>query len=183
MSVRSARYYAYIFPTGSIISSGVRWNWDSSKETNTATRYVSLSFIIPMNFEYRDQLKSPIHFLIVLCYDIWPLGAWAACALPHLKTCTFSTWFWPLLWIDLLLLHFLGENPVIIWWSQKKPCCTSSCCCVAMILSFVDSFLLLLYSRDEWRKAKESGDYKTLLKFLTAAFDSFADINAVFKVC
>ena len=61
--------------TGSVISSGARWNCDSSKEINTGTRYVSLSFIIYVNFEFRDRLKSPIHFLIILRYDIWPPGA------------------------------------------------------------------------------------------------------------
>ena len=53
----------------SIISSGAHWNCDSSKEINTGTRYVSLSFIIPVNFEFRDRLKSPIHFLIILRYE------------------------------------------------------------------------------------------------------------------
>ena len=63
---RGAVSSLYIFPTGSVISSGARWNCDSSKEINTGTRYVSLSFIIPVNFEFRDRLKSPIHFLINL---------------------------------------------------------------------------------------------------------------------
>ena len=63
------------------VSSGAHWNCDSSKEINTGTRYVSLSFIIPVNFEFHARLKSPIHFLIILHYDIWPPGAWAACGL------------------------------------------------------------------------------------------------------
>ncbi|XP_031557085.1 probable E3 ubiquitin-protein ligase HECTD2 [Actinia tenebrosa] len=35
--------------------------------------------------------------------------------------------------------------------------------------------------RNDWRLAKASGDYKSIQTFLTSTFDSFADINAVFK--
>ncbi|KXJ09757.1 putative E3 ubiquitin-protein ligase HECTD2 [Exaiptasia diaphana] len=35
--------------------------------------------------------------------------------------------------------------------------------------------------RNDWRAAKASGDYKSIQGFLTCTFDSFNDINAVFK--
>ncbi|KAK3710761.1 hypothetical protein QZH41_005390 [Actinostola sp. cb2023] len=35
--------------------------------------------------------------------------------------------------------------------------------------------------RNDWRAAKASGDYKSIQTFLTCTFDSFNDINAVFK--
>ena len=40
-------------------------SYSSGKEIHTETRYVSLNFIIQVNFEFWDRLESPIHFFII----------------------------------------------------------------------------------------------------------------------
>ena len=44
---------------------GASWNCYSDKKIRTETRYVTLNFIIPVNFEFWDLLRSPIHFFII----------------------------------------------------------------------------------------------------------------------
>ena len=58
-------FFLLYAPTGSVISSGASWNCCNGKKIHTETRYVSLSFITQVNFEFWDWLKSPIHFFII----------------------------------------------------------------------------------------------------------------------
>ena len=46
------------------------------------------------------------------------------------------------------------------------------------------SFFFLFFSsfRNDMRTALATGDYQTLLEFLTTTFDSFSEMNEVFKV-
>ena len=43
-------------------------------------------------------------------------------------------------------------------------------------------FFFFLSFRNDMRTALATGDYQTLLEFLTTTFDSFSEMNEVFKV-
>ena len=58
-------FFLHYAPTGSVLSSGESWNCYSGKKIHTETRYVSLSFITQVHFEFWDRLKSTIHFFII----------------------------------------------------------------------------------------------------------------------
>ena len=49
---------------------------------------------------------------------------------------------------------------------------------------FFSFFFLFFFSsfRNDMRTALATGDYQTLLEFLTTTFDSFSEMNEVFKV-
>ena len=49
-------------------------------------------------------------------------------------------------------------------------------------LSFFVLFFFFFSFRNDMRTALATGDYQTLLEFLTTTFDSFSEMNEVFKV-
>ena len=49
-------------------------------------------------------------------------------------------------------------------------------------LFFFFSFFFFSSFRNDMRTALATGDYQTLLEFLTTTFDSFSEMNEVFKV-
>ena len=50
------------------------------------------------------------------------------------------------------------------------------------LFSFFFLFFFFSSFRNDMRTALATGDYQTLLEFLTTTFDSFSEMNEVFKV-